>query len=111
VCTNFKVQFSGRVVQWYKRGMDYEAYFWDSFWCAISGFLLLEIVILLLICIFLKLNNKISLSLSHWVSPHWIFPWHLPKIMSYSWVIECCSLCLFPLHNYLAMCISSYGNF
>jgi hypothetical protein len=31
-------------------------------------------VILLLICTFLKHNNEISLSLSHWVSPHWGFP-------------------------------------
>jgi hypothetical protein len=55
--------------------------------------------------------NKISLSLSRWVSPHWGFPWHLPKFLSFSWVIECCPLCLFPLHICLAMCISAYGNF
>jgi hypothetical protein len=36
-------------------------------------------VVLLLICTFLKHNNKISLS--RWVSPHWGFPWHLPKFL------------------------------
>ena len=48
-------------------------------WCC-EVFSLAGNVVLLLICTFLKLNNK-SLSLSHWVSPHWGFPWHLPKFL------------------------------
>jgi hypothetical protein len=44
----------------------------EVFWCVVSGFLLLEFVLSVLICIFLKLNNK-SLSL---IGFHhiWVFP-------------------------------------
>jgi hypothetical protein len=42
------------------------------FWCC-EVFSLARNVYLLLFCTFLKLNNR-SLSLSHWVSPHWGFP-------------------------------------
>jgi hypothetical protein len=76
------------------------------FWCC-EVFSLAGNVYLLLFCTFLKLNNNISLSLS-WVSPHWGFPWHLPKFLSF---MGCCPLCLFPLLFCLAMCISAYGNF
>jgi hypothetical protein len=48
-------------------------------WCC-EVFSLAGNVILLMICTFLTLNNK-SLSLSRWVSPHWGFPWHLPKFL------------------------------
>jgi hypothetical protein len=44
---------------------------WGKNLGAVSGFLLLEIVIFLLI--YFPEANKISLSL--WVSPHWGFPW------------------------------------
>jgi hypothetical protein len=48
-------------------------------WCC-EVFSLDGNVVLLLICTFLKHNNKISLS--HWVSPYWGFPWNLPKFLS-----------------------------
>jgi hypothetical protein len=60
-------------------------------WCC-EVFSLAGNVVLLLFCTFLKNNNKISLSLSHWVSPHWGFPRHLPKFLS---VMGCCPLCYF----------------
>jgi hypothetical protein len=61
------------------------------FWCC-EVFSLAGNVYVLLFCTFLKLNNNLSLSLSHWVSPHWGFPWHLPKFLS---VMGCCPLCYF----------------
>jgi hypothetical protein len=60
-------------------------------WCY-EVFSLVGNVVLLLFCTFLKLNNNISLSLSHWVSPHWGFPWYLPKFLC---VMGCCPLCYF----------------
>jgi hypothetical protein len=77
-------------------------------WCC-EVFSLARNVVLLLISTFLKLNNKsISLSLSRWVSPHWGFPWHLPKFLC---VMGCCPLCIFAAYFCSAMCISAYGNF
>jgi hypothetical protein len=75
-------------------------------WCC-EVFSLAGNVDLLLFCTFLKHNNKISLSLS-WVSPHWGFPWHLPKFLS---VIGLLSTVFFRCIFCLAMCISAYGNF
>jgi hypothetical protein len=60
------------------------------FWCC-EVFSLVGNVYLQLFCTFLKLNN-IFVSLSHWVSPYWGFPWHLPKFLS---VMGCCPLCYF----------------
>jgi len=74
------------------------------FWCC-EVFSLARNVYLLLFCNFLKLNKNISLS--HCVSPHWGFPWHLPKFLCYGLL----STVLFPLLFCLAMCISAYGNF
>jgi len=54
-------------------------------------------VLLLLICTFLKLNNK-SLSLGF---PTLGFSLALPKFLSYSWLVECCSLCLFQCYQHL----------
>jgi hypothetical protein len=64
----------GWVVQQYKIGMFSKVEFVVENLGVVSGFLLPVNVILLLICTFLKLYK--SLSLFHWVSPHWGFPWH-----------------------------------
>jgi hypothetical protein len=82
--------------------------FWDKF-VVVKCFFLAESCEYATVMYFPEAINKISLS--RWVSPHWGFPWHLPKFLSFSWIIECCPLCLFPLHIFLAMCISAYGNF
>jgi hypothetical protein len=74
-------------------------------WCC-AIFSLAGNVDLLLFCTFLKHNNKISLS--RWVSPHWGFPWHLPKSPS---VIGLLPTVFFHCIFCLAMCISTYGNF
>ena len=77
---------SGTVLAWKTRQI-----YVGQIWCC-EVFSLAGNVVLLLICTFLKHNNKISLS--HWVSPHWGFPWHLPKFFSVigllSTVFFCC---------------------
>jgi hypothetical protein len=63
---------------------------WGQNLGVVSGFLLLEIVISLLIY-FLE-ANKISL----FGFPHIrVFPGWLPKFLSITWMCDCCSLCLF----------------
>jgi hypothetical protein len=79
------------VVQQYRFDTFFEIEFLGLFWCC-EVFSLTGNVYLLLICTFLKLNNNISLSLSRWVSPHWGFPWLLPKFLSF---MGCCPLCYF----------------
>jgi hypothetical protein len=93
---------NGTVLAWKMRQISV-----GQIWCC-EVFSLAGNVDLLLFCTFLKHNNKISLSLSHWVSPHWGFPWHLPKFLS---VIGLLSTVFFRCIFFLAMCISAYGNF
>jgi len=78
------------------------------FWCC-EVFSLAGNVYLLLFYTFLKLNNNISLS--RWVSPHWGFPWLLPKFLSF---MGCCTLCYFRCYFayqcvFLLMVISECG--
>jgi hypothetical protein len=98
-----------KFIQLYRLWHGNRGRFWWDIFCSVSAFSLGWKCIVAADKSFLKLIETLSLSV--WVSPHWGFPWHLPKILCYSWVIECCSLCLFPLHICLAMCISAYGNF
>jgi hypothetical protein len=78
-------------------------------WCC-EVFSLAGNVDLLLFCTFLKHNNKISLSLSRWVSPHWGFPWHLPKFLSVIGLLSTVFFrCIFLLSN-VYFCLWKFLN-
>jgi hypothetical protein len=81
-------------------------FLWDRFG-AMRYFPWLEMYICC--CFVLSLSIIIrSLSLSRWVSPHWGFPWHLPKFLSVNGLL---STVFFRCIFCLAMCISAYGIF
>jgi hypothetical protein len=67
----FRGTVFNKSVQLYELWHDFQGRLWWDKFCAVSGFLLAGNVLFLLICTFLKPNNKY---LSHWVSPPWGFP-------------------------------------